>query len=120
MPNRRGIFLTVLLAILCRVRRQLTPRLLSKRQRHAGRLAWTATWQTFVLDSTGDVGYFTSIAVDKNDKIHISYLDNTNRVLKYATNTTGAWVVTTSRSLRATWQILPSGWTPPARSTSPT
>ncbi len=52
------------------------------------------TWQISILDSTGDVGYFTSTAVDKNNKVHISYIDNTNHVLKYATNTTGDWMTT--------------------------
>ena len=38
---------------------------------------------------------YTSIAVDSGGKVHISYYDDTNAALKYATNTTGAWVTTT-------------------------
>ena len=94
MPNRRGIFLTALLAILCAFGFSLRPALSASGNAMPSGLP-DATWETFVLDSASDVGYFTSIAVDKNDKIHVSYLDNTNRVLKYVTNTTGAWVVTT-------------------------
>jgi hypothetical protein len=41
------------------------------------------------------VGKFTSIAVDANDKVHVSYYDSTNEQLKYATNSSGSWVVTT-------------------------
>jgi hypothetical protein len=53
-----------------------------------------ADWQISVLDSPGDVGYFTAAAVDKNNQVHISYLDNTNHVLKYATNAMGGWTIT--------------------------
>ncbi|MCK4796308.1 MAG: chitobiase/beta-hexosaminidase C-terminal domain-containing protein [Spirochaetes bacterium] len=47
---------------------------------------------TTTIDSTGDVGKYTSIATDSNDKLHISYIDVTNGYLKYITNTTGVWV----------------------------
>jgi hypothetical protein len=43
------------------------------------------------IDSTGDVGLQSSIAVDSNSGVHISYLDNTNGDLKYATNADGSW-----------------------------
>ncbi len=47
------------------------------------------------VDTGGDVGKFTSIAVDDNDYLHISYFDDTNDDLKYASNETGAWVTET-------------------------
>ena len=53
------------------------------------------TWTTEVVDSSGDVGRHTSIALDTSDNAHISYIDFTNRELKYATNTTGSWVTET-------------------------
>ena len=45
-----------------------------------------------VIDSTGNVGVTTSIAIDSNGYKHISYLDGTNDDLKYATDKTGSWV----------------------------
>lgn len=94
MKARRAAVLLALLAILCAF--GLSPRSAGSASSNAMPSGPTgATWETVALDTAGDVGYFTSIAVAKGDKIHISYLDNTNHVLKYATNTTGAWVVTT-------------------------
>jgi len=41
------------------------------------------------------VGQFSSIAVDSNSKVHISYYDATNHALKYATDASGDWVTST-------------------------
>ena len=56
------------------------------------------------IDSAGSVGKYSSIAIDSNNKIHISYFDNTDGDgdLKYATNVSGSWVVSAIDS---------TGWT---------
>ena len=38
-----------------------------------------SSWSTPVsLDSTDDVGYQSSLAIDSNDNLHVTYLDDTN------------------------------------------
>ena len=49
----------------------------------ASSCASTSSWSNITLDATGFVGERTSIAVDSNDGVHISYTDNTNNALKY-------------------------------------
>ena len=43
-----------------------------------------AVWYVETVDSTGNVGAFTSIAIDANDNPHISYGSYANADLKYA------------------------------------
>lgn len=52
-------------------------------------------WIISIMDSTGSVGSHTSIAVDANEKVHISYIDSTNGKLNYMTNVSGSWVTWT-------------------------
>ncbi len=40
---------------------------------------------------TATVGQASSIAIDSSDNLYISYYDNTNNDLKYATNASGSW-----------------------------
>ena len=49
------------------------------------------TWQTETVDSAGDVGWHTSIALDSNDRPHISYSGDTNSDLKYAYFDGSSW-----------------------------
>jgi hypothetical protein len=65
------------------------------------------TWQTQVVDGLGDVGQYTSLALDAGGFAHISYTDQTTVSsgpilqtggahglhVKYADNATGRWVV---------------------------
>lgn len=49
-------------------------------------------WQTEWVDTEENVGLYTSIAIDSSDNPHISYADDTNKVLKYATkDSSGIW-----------------------------
>lgn len=56
------------------------------------------SWVTATVDSEGWVGFASSIAIDPSGHVHISYLDEGETLgsdkLKYATNASGAWVVT--------------------------
>ena len=54
----------------------------------------TDTYKVAVVDAAGDVGWWTSIAVDSNNLPHISYYDKTNLRLKYAYKTmAGTWAI---------------------------
>jgi len=49
------------------------------------------SWVREEVDSSDRVGTHTSIGLDLSDQIHISYRDEANSALKYATNASGAW-----------------------------
>ena len=49
-------------------------------------------WSTPIsLDSTDDVGWDSSLAIDSNDNLHVTYLDNTNGNLEYMTYDGSSW-----------------------------
>jgi PKD repeat protein len=55
---------------------------------------WTGSdWITQIVDSQGVVGTHTSIALDSYNKPHISYCDETNWRLKYATRSSSRWSI---------------------------
>ncbi len=57
-------------------------------------------WKTETVDSSGDVGFYSSIDVDSNDYPHISYSDETHYDLKYARWNGSAWIIETVDSYR--------------------
>ncbi len=43
-----------------------------------------SNWNTVTVDSAGDIGDYSSIAIDSGNNVHISYHDFDNDILKYA------------------------------------
>ena len=52
-------------------------------------------WHTETVDDLGQVGRYTSIALDSNDNPHISYRDDGNEDLKYAFQDSSGWNIET-------------------------
>ena len=52
------------------------------------------SWQASeVIDPSSSVGRYAAIAVDSSGFLHISYFDEINGDLKYASNTSGSWEI---------------------------
>jgi len=49
-------------------------------------------WTTETVDGPGNVGWHTSLALDNSGNPRISYMDWTNRHLKYAAKTDAGWI----------------------------
>jgi hypothetical protein len=72
----------------------------------------SGTWQKSIIVNGGAIGplpsYATAIALDKNGKVHINYYDDASPdSVKYITNASGAWQITTidTIGLAAGWQL---------------
>jgi hypothetical protein len=51
-------------------------------------------WSATTVDNSGDVGSYSSIAIDSNGFVHIAYMDDSNEDLLYATSIDGNWNIT--------------------------
>lgn len=68
-----------------------------------------SAWHYETADSSSGVGRYASIALDSSGKVHISYYDETNKDLKYATNASGSWVTTTVYNSRNFYSSIQEG-----------
>jgi len=55
---------------------------------------WTCTNVEVGASGIGSLGWFSSIAIDSNNKVHISHQNFTGYVLRYCNNTLGYWTCT--------------------------
>ncbi|MEC7351103.1 MAG: putative Ig domain-containing protein, partial [Candidatus Thermoplasmatota archaeon] len=56
---------------------------------------WNGSWTETILDNGTNTGLHPSVAIDRQGAIHIAYIDDDNDKLRYATNASGSWVLTT-------------------------
>jgi hypothetical protein len=68
----------------------------------SGSAAAATPFATGVVDSVGDVGFYSSLAIDDHGNPHISYWDYFDADLKYATRVAGAWTIETVDSISFT------------------
>jgi len=55
-------------------------------------------WHIETVDSGGETGRYTSLALDSSDRPHIAYFDSTNLALKYAVGCDSKWEIQTLES----------------------
>ncbi len=69
--------------------------------------AWKSgtTWFSKTVDSTGNVGDFSSLILDSSNNPHIAYYDDTNTTVKYARLSGNIWVSETVDSVAQTSSV---------------
>jgi hypothetical protein len=50
-----------------------------------------STWEKEIVDSSGEVGLYSSIDTDGSNHVHIGYFDDSTASVVYATNASGSW-----------------------------
>lgn len=65
----------------------------------------SGSWVTETVDFGGDVGEYSSIILDSDNAVHISYFDSLNNDIKYATNSSGSWVTEIAASDAETFAV---------------
>ncbi|GIQ97938.1 MAG: hypothetical protein CM15mP3_09720 [Candidatus Poseidoniales archaeon] len=59
------------------------------------RYLWNGVWTESLIDNGIDTGQHPSVAIDRHGALHIAYVDLHNGELRYATNASGSWVLST-------------------------
>ncbi len=75
--------------------------------------AISTSWYDGTVDSEGAVGRYTSLALDSSGNPHISYYDESNADLKYASTTTTAFIPTLIEPLdnsTYSWEPMTFDW----------
>ncbi len=54
--------------------------------------SWNGSWSHEVVDDSGEVGQYSSMARDGAGRLHIAYLDATNLAVRYARKETTGWI----------------------------
>jgi hypothetical protein len=63
------------------------------------------SWTTEVVNSTDNVGWYTSLAIDSSNNPHISYYEENNGFLKYASKSNGSWTTEVVDSSGDVWRF---------------
>ena len=71
---------------------------------------YDGSWTTSVIQNSVTDLKYPSVGIDSNGVVHIVYLDMTNDVLRYATNSSGSWNVIDLHSTLGSDKNVGKGW----------